>query len=265
MFRFSNSALRLGQRLVQEVQRQPAFAKDAASLLGRGHELARAPLLAAFFNRSLASMVNLEVPQMGDSITEGSIASVLKQVGESVGEDEVVVQIETDKVTIDVRAPSAGRINAVLVGEDDTVVVGQHIATIEEGAEGTAVSAESPPAAAAPAAAVEVAVEAAAPAMAEEAVVEERRPLIHFPVRRTPDGQVISQLSCEEQAKYNGGHGAAGGEAPTFAAATAPIFTPLSVNDASWRNYQPNYDDHISRRGPSEREIESIMLGGAAD
>eukprot|EP00213_Chloropicon_mariensis_P000446 CAMPEP_0197481920 /NCGR_PEP_ID=MMETSP1309-20131121/50551_1 /TAXON_ID=464262 /ORGANISM="Genus nov. species nov., Strain RCC998" /LENGTH=70 /DNA_ID=CAMNT_0043024301 /DNA_START=84 /DNA_END=292 /DNA_ORIENTATION=- len=62
--------------------------------------------------RSFASLVNLEVPQMGDSITEGSIASVLKSAGEAVAEDEVVVQIETDKVTIDVRAPKAGVVNA---------------------------------------------------------------------------------------------------------------------------------------------------------
>lgn len=52
---------------------------------------------------------------MGDSITEGSIASV-KEVGASFGEDEVIAQIETDKVVIDVKAPVAGELEEVQVG-----------------------------------------------------------------------------------------------------------------------------------------------------
>ena len=54
---------------------------------------------------------------MGDSITEGSIAAVLKGPGDSVQVDEVIAQIETDKVTIDVRAATAGVIGKILVGE----------------------------------------------------------------------------------------------------------------------------------------------------
>jgi len=76
----------------------------------------------------------VEVPQMGDSITEGSIAAVLKAPGDAVAVDEVVAQIETDKVTIDVRSPIAGTMTKVLVSEGDTVNVGQAVAEIEEGA-----------------------------------------------------------------------------------------------------------------------------------
>ena len=50
----------------------------------------------------------IAVPSMGDSISEGAVASVMKAVGDEVATDETVAQIETDKVTIDVRAPSAG-------------------------------------------------------------------------------------------------------------------------------------------------------------
>ena len=60
--------------------------------------------------------LNVQVPSMGDSITEGTIAAVLRQQGESVAEDETILQIETDKVTIDVRAPKAGKLEAVMVG-----------------------------------------------------------------------------------------------------------------------------------------------------
>ena len=71
---------------------------------------------------------------MGDSITEGAIASVLKSVGDSVEVDEIICQIETDKVTIDVKAPVSGVLKEILVKEEDTVVVGQTVATVEEGA-----------------------------------------------------------------------------------------------------------------------------------
>ena len=69
------------------------------------------------------------VPAMGDSITEGSIAAVLKGPGDAVEADEVIAQIETDKVTIDVRAPAAGTVVDVLVKEGDSVTVGQGVCT----------------------------------------------------------------------------------------------------------------------------------------
>jgi 2-oxoglutarate dehydrogenase E2 component (dihydrolipoamide succinyltransferase) len=55
------------------------------------------------------------IPPLGESITDGTVAAVLKKVGDPVEEDEPIVQIETDKVTIDVRAPRAGVIEAILV------------------------------------------------------------------------------------------------------------------------------------------------------
>ena len=87
---------------------------------------------------------------MGDSITEGSIAAVLKAPGDAVAVDEVIAQIETDKVTIDVRAPAAGVIGEILVKEGDTVNVGQGVATLTEGGAAPAAAAAAP--AAAPAA-----------------------------------------------------------------------------------------------------------------
>ena len=96
----------------------------------------------------------VEVPQMGDSITEGSIAAVLKAPGDAVAVDEVVAQIETDKVTIDVRSPVAGTMTKVLVSEGDTVNVGQAVAEIEEGA-AAQVAAASAASASAPAAETE--------------------------------------------------------------------------------------------------------------
>lgn len=77
----------------------------------------------------------ISVPSMGDSVTEGSIAALLKQPGDVVREDEVVAQIETDKVTIDVRytGTKPAVVKNLLVKEEDTVVVGQAVAQVEEG------------------------------------------------------------------------------------------------------------------------------------
>eukprot|EP00228_Micromonas_bravo_P009673 CAMPEP_0203019100 /NCGR_PEP_ID=MMETSP1401-20130829/25310_1 /ASSEMBLY_ACC=CAM_ASM_000894 /TAXON_ID=38833 /ORGANISM="Micromonas pusilla, Strain CCAC1681" /LENGTH=279 /DNA_ID=CAMNT_0049760853 /DNA_START=17 /DNA_END=853 /DNA_ORIENTATION=- len=88
---------------------------------------------------------DIEVPQMGDSITEGAVAALTKSPGDAVDADEVIAQIETDKVTIDVRAPSAGVLNAYKVGEGDTVTVGQALATFTPGGAGSAAKAAAAP------------------------------------------------------------------------------------------------------------------------
>merc|ERR1719409_1283688 len=92
------------------------------------------------------------VPAMGDSITEGTVVSFLKEVGEYAAEDEVVVQIETDKVTVDVAAPFSGTITSFCAAEEDTVEVGAELFKMTP-------SSEAPPAAPAPAPAAAAAVE----------------------------------------------------------------------------------------------------------
>lgn len=96
--------------------------------------------------------VSVEVPSMGDSITEGSVAALLVKPGQKVAMDEVIAQIETDKVTIDVRASTSGTVTDVLAKEGDTVSVGQKVATLAPGA-GPEKQASAAPAAAAMAAA----------------------------------------------------------------------------------------------------------------
>ena len=59
--------------------------------------------------------IEVEIQQMGESITEGTIAEILKKEGDSVNEDETIAQIETDKVTIDVKAPSSGTLKSIKV------------------------------------------------------------------------------------------------------------------------------------------------------
>jgi len=78
--------------------------------------------------------VAVEAPSMGDSVSEGSVGSLLKQPGDEVYEDEVLMQIETDKVTIDVRASLSGVVETFGVNEGDTVTPGQKVATLRPGA-----------------------------------------------------------------------------------------------------------------------------------
>lgn len=95
---------------------------------------------------------SVEVPSMGDSITEGAVATVLVAVGQTVAMDEVIAQIETDKVTIDVRTPTSGTVEEILAKEGDTVTVGQRVAVVAPGPgpEKKAAAASEPTAAAAP-------------------------------------------------------------------------------------------------------------------
>ncbi|KAK5086820.1 2-oxoglutarate dehydrogenase complex E2 component [Lithohypha guttulata] len=73
---------------------------------------------------------------MAESISEGTLSSFSKQVGDHVEQDEEIASIETDKIDVSVNAPQAGVITEFLVGEGDTVTVGQDIAKIDAGASG---------------------------------------------------------------------------------------------------------------------------------
>ena len=127
------------QRLIRPSVASPPIhrrATDLAAMARAWHPVAFAPLAHRTFRVGAPSTAptTVEVPPMGDSITEGAIAAVLKQPGEAVAVDEVIAQIETDKVTIDVRAPVAGVVSEVLVKEGDTVNVGQPVCAVDAAA-----------------------------------------------------------------------------------------------------------------------------------
>src|SRR6476660_1927610 len=88
---------------------------------------------------------DVQVPALGESITEGTLAQWLKKPGEAVAADEPIASLETDKVSVDVPSPVAGVFAEAVVNEGDTVAVGAVIARIDEG--GTAAAAAPAPAA----------------------------------------------------------------------------------------------------------------------
>lgn len=76
----------------------------------------------------------VKVPQMAESITEGTLKQFSKQVGDYVERDEEIATIETDKIDVSVNAPDSGTIKELLVNEEDTVTVGQDLIKLELGA-----------------------------------------------------------------------------------------------------------------------------------
>src|ERR1041385_3900902 len=90
------------------------------------------------------SAIDVVMPQMGVSVSEGTITKWLKQEGEQVAADEPLLEISTDKVDTEVPSPGDGVLQQILVHEGETVDVGTKLAVIA--ANGAAAPVEAPPA-----------------------------------------------------------------------------------------------------------------------
>ncbi|HLI55071.1 MAG TPA: biotin/lipoyl-containing protein, partial [Acidimicrobiales bacterium] len=84
-------------------------------------------------------MAEITMPQLGETVTEGTITRWAKQVGDQVAEDEVLFEVSTDKVDSEVPSPVSGVLTEILVPEGETVDVGTRLAVISDSA------AEAPP------------------------------------------------------------------------------------------------------------------------
>src|SRR3546814_11473172 len=116
------------------------------------------------------AITDVLVPQLSESVSEATLLNWKKQPGEAIEADEILIEVETDKVVLEVPAPASGVLKEIVKGDGSTVTAGEVLARIDS--EGKAA------AAAAPAAAVEAAPAAAAPAAtasAADARTEARR------------------------------------------------------------------------------------------
>jgi 2-oxoglutarate dehydrogenase E2 component (dihydrolipoamide succinyltransferase) len=95
-------------------------------------------------------MAEIRVPTLGESVTEATIGKWFKKPGEAVAVDEPLVELETDKVTIEVPAPAAGVLSDIAAKDGDTVAVGALLGQIKEGAGAPAAAKPAAPAAKAP-------------------------------------------------------------------------------------------------------------------
>ncbi len=81
---------------------------------------------------------SVQMPALGESVTEGTVTRWLKQVGERVEVDEPLLEVSTDKVDTEIPSPVAGVVEQILVAEDETVAVGTQLAVIGSGESGSA-------------------------------------------------------------------------------------------------------------------------------
>src|SRR5687767_11982756 len=82
--------------------------------------------------------VEIQMPQMGESVTEGTVLEWHKQEGDAVEEGETVVEVSTDKVDAEVPAPASGTLTKILKQVDETVEVGSVLAELDPSAEAAA-------------------------------------------------------------------------------------------------------------------------------
>jgi 2-oxoglutarate dehydrogenase E2 component (dihydrolipoamide succinyltransferase) len=109
-------------------------------------EPAPAPAAPAASATPSGETVDITVPEMGESVTEGTVGRWLKAIGDAVAVDEALVEIETDKVTAELPAPAAGVLSAILADEGTDVEVGTVVGQIAAGA--TAAATQTAPASA---------------------------------------------------------------------------------------------------------------------
>ena len=135
---------------------------------------------------------SVTMPALGESVTEGTVTTWLKQVGDTVELDEPIVEVSTDKVDSEVPSPVAGVLLEILVPEDETVEVGTEIARIGDASEASAAPAAAT--VAAPAAApVEAAAPAAAPAAPAAAPAPAATPAQGTEVRMPALGESVTE------------------------------------------------------------------------
>ncbi|WP_300532228.1 2-oxoglutarate dehydrogenase complex dihydrolipoyllysine-residue succinyltransferase [Maricaulis sp.] len=105
---------------------EPAAAPEAPAAVETPAPAAAAPAASG-------ATIDAVVPQMGESVAEGTIGGWLVQAGDTVSVDQALVEIETDKVAVEVPSPVAGTVVELLVGEGDSVAPGDAVARISEG------------------------------------------------------------------------------------------------------------------------------------
>src|SRR5206468_4897808 len=89
------------------------------------------PQAAAITSGAAGTIIDFKLPDIGEGIAEGEIVKWLVQVGDTVKEHQAIVEVMTDKATVEVPAPAAGKITAIKAKEGETVPVGSVIFSLE--------------------------------------------------------------------------------------------------------------------------------------
>ncbi|HEX5008686.1 MAG TPA: 2-oxoglutarate dehydrogenase complex dihydrolipoyllysine-residue succinyltransferase, partial [Hyphomonadaceae bacterium] len=192
--------------------------------------------------------MDIKVPAMGESVTEGTLANWLVKPGQAVKQDDPIAEIETDKVAVEVPAPANGVISEQLVKEGETVQIGKIIARLTEGAAGASAPAPS----AKPAASSKPAASAAAPAPTTTRATEKVAPSV---------GRIAAEagVSAADIPGTGKGGRATKGDALKYVAETPK---PAAATPASARAPAPAAEvPHTPRElGPREERVKMTRL-----
>jgi 2-oxoglutarate dehydrogenase E2 component (dihydrolipoamide succinyltransferase) len=185
------------------------------------------------------------MPQLGETVTEGTILRWAKQVGDTIAEDEVLVEISTDKVDTEVPSPAAGTVLEILVAEGDTVSVGTPLVVI--GADG-----ETPAAAEEKAAKPEAPAEPSAEEPAEKPA--EEKPAEPAVTAKPPAEEPAEKPAEEKPAE----------EKPAEAAPSAPEVDAFFAEPDETEK-RPNLLSPVVRRLIRENEVDVSQLTGTGE
>jgi len=192
-----------------EAEAAPAEAAPAPAPAESAPAEQAAPQGSADTSSDGGDVTTVTMPALGESVTEGTVTRWLKQEGDDVEVDEPLLEVSTDKVDTEIPSPVAGKLNKILVQEDDTVPVGADLAVIGDSGGGSApaAAAEAPapePAAAAPAPAAPAPASAApapasaAPAPAAPAPAPAPAPAAPAPAAEAPAPAAAAPASSDD-------------------------------------------------------------------
>jgi 2-oxoglutarate dehydrogenase E2 component (dihydrolipoamide succinyltransferase) len=194
--------------------------------------------------------IEIKVPTLGESVTEATVSRWLKAVGDRIGKDENIAELETDKVTLDVPSPVSGKVISLTVAEGETVSANAILAEIEEGAGEDTPAPTSAPATSAPATpapATPAPAPAPAPATSASGSGNAASAPLSPAVRRIVDENNLDPASITgtgKDGRLTKGDVLAAGTAPKIA--PAPALAPAAPP-------APRHDDAREERVPMSR------------
>ena len=198
------------------------------------------------------------VPNLGESVTEATVAKWFKKVGDAVQLDEQLVELETDKVTLEVNAPATGSLAEIKVKEGDTVQIGALLGLIKEGAAGAKVSAKPAPAAKAPEAPAP-AKTAAAPAAKTAAVGNDGPAVRKIAAENNLDTSKIAGSGKDGRVTKGDVLGALAGLSSAPAAAPAASSAPREAGEREERVKMTKLRQVIARRLKESQNTAAIL------
>jgi pyruvate dehydrogenase E2 component (dihydrolipoamide acetyltransferase) len=202
-------------------------------------------------------MTEFKIPELGENVASGDVTRVLVNVGDTIARDQPVVELETDKATIEVPSSVAGVVKEIKVKKGDKVKVGAVVLTVDAPSEGAAAEASTPEPAAPPPAPEPPQPAAAAPAPAAPAPATGPTRVVPMPVRAAPEGAAPPAV----HAKAEGERGPAAPASPAVRRLAREIGVDINAvqgSGAGGRITQEDVKEH------ARRILSSIGSAGAA-